>query len=226
MNRTIANLLGIAEIAAIVLGIWGAFGTNQHLIVAVDHLNDSAVTVNREKTGTLAEVDKTILAVKSILVHGDMVIAHEDKQLGTLDGYTRNLDTELSGLASHADSTLDSLDGVSAGLTGTANAATVDLQAAQSSIAAFTPLLTHADALTVAFTDTVQTGNGYLKSEAVQSAVKNFSGIAANVNSTTGDIALETHKLTHPPKVKLTFTTAITGGMLWWHSHNPLPPIF
>lgn len=61
----------------------------------------------------------------------------------------------------------------------------------------------------------------------------NLPKIAAHVESMTdsgahiaSDVKDETHKLVHPDKVKLGFWGTMSGGMMWWHTHNPLPPMF
>ena len=53
--------------------------------------NTALDTINRPTTGTLAEITKTTLALKSTLVHIDMAVDHEDKNLTSLDAQERTL---------------------------------------------------------------------------------------------------------------------------------------
>jgi len=66
---------------------------------AANNLNKAFVEMNRPDTGTLAEFNKTTLAVKGVLVHIDIAARHEDQQLTTLDSQERTLYSDMHQLA-------------------------------------------------------------------------------------------------------------------------------
>jgi hypothetical protein len=140
MSRWLQLALGVTAVTAVALLCWGAFGLNQHLIVAIDHMNDAAVGVTQTvakvngKNGTVAEVDKLILASKSLLVHTDMVVAHEDRQLARYDAYVGQMADDVHSTMLTTQDTLKTTQGAVSTLT-------TDIQTANESIAALQPLL-------------------------------------------------------------------------------------
>jgi hypothetical protein len=53
--------------------------------------------IGEPKNGTIAELDKSILGVKSLIVHADLVARHEQQQLSTWDDRGTTLFTNVNG---------------------------------------------------------------------------------------------------------------------------------
>jgi len=92
MNKHLLNLIGIAILALVATSTWAAWewgGVGQTtktsapaLVQKMDKILDR---VGEPKNGTIAEVDKMILGVKSLIVHTDLVARHEEQQLTLWD---------------------------------------------------------------------------------------------------------------------------------------------
>jgi hypothetical protein len=125
---------------AIALGTWGAFVLNRHLIVAIDGIGsasmDSSAILHRidGPAGTVVEIDKLLLALKSTTVHADMMIAHEDKQLDVYDSYISTMADDIHDVSARLGGTADAA-------TGTARSATAAIDTANRTIASGQPLI-------------------------------------------------------------------------------------
>ena len=77
--------------ALLALTVWGFFGLNRHLIVAIDQCGDAATGIEQTtaalsgKHGTIAMVDEDAGAAKSLIVHADLVARHEQQSLNAWD---------------------------------------------------------------------------------------------------------------------------------------------
>ena len=134
MDRVLSSSLAICLLAATGTGIYGACGLTKHVITAFDEWGSAGVELHATLTrvngphGTLVELDKTILAAKSLEVHADLILAHEERQLSTLDGYTKTLVGKMSSLADHGNKTLDEADQTLAATTIAVNSANNSIQ--------------------------------------------------------------------------------------------------
>ena len=87
---------------------WGGVGqttktSSPALVQKMDKILDK---IGEPKNGTIAEVDKTILGVKSLVVHTDLVARHEEQQLTTWDDRGTVLFSNVNGAISGARSTI------------------------------------------------------------------------------------------------------------------------
>lgn len=217
MNRALQIghlLLLLAGIAFLAILGWRAWSVSNELDATLAKINGPR--------GTIAMANEDVGALKSLIVHADLVARHEQQQLGTIDGYARNLDADLSGLAAHSNRTLDSLDRVSVALTGAANAASQTLHGASltlstmnDSIAATQPLIRDSDGLVKQYS---------LAAPAVVDTARNVQSMTADGARITKDAADEADKLAHPAKKKLGFWGGFWVGLTY--VHKMLPPIF
>jgi hypothetical protein len=92
MNKYLLNLVGVTILALVATTTWAVWewgGVGQTtktstpaLVQKMDKILDK---IGEPKNGTIAEVDKTILGVKSLIVHTDLVARHEEQQLALWD---------------------------------------------------------------------------------------------------------------------------------------------
>jgi hypothetical protein len=184
-DLSLAILVVAGVLACLVL--WKALGT-------VDAVNVALATVNAPKSGTLSMLDDTIFQSRLTIDATNKVLLHEQNQLGTIDGYARNLDTEISGLADHSDTTLDSLAGSAAQATKTLNTASTSLQTITDGI---TPVLASTKSTVddvgaaVGSVGTVAEGILPLESDA-DAAVRGLFPLEANAATITGNLGATT----------------------------------
>ena len=182
MNKTILNLVGLSLICAIWCGIYGAWGLTRHLTQAADSTTalaeglDSQTqqtfsTINRPQTGTLAEINKATLALKSIAVHVDMAADHEDRQLTKYDP----IPDEISALL-HSG-------------TGTLNAATETSQQASAVLSSIRTSTDQLPPLVVASTASVNDFDALLKDKAIERTLTNVDTSTANFAVVSGNFA-------------------------------------
>lgn len=156
---------------------------------AVDGLNTALITINRPKTGTLAEVGKSILAFKSVLTHADMALNHEDQNLTALDAQERALFSNTQQVFSDAHTTL--------------TGASTLFATTNQTVAAVQPVLTHLDAAVVSGNETVTRVNLFFASPTVTSTMKSVDKItfhAANIMDTADQVSAKaSHSYLHPP---------------------------
>jgi hypothetical protein len=187
-------------------------------------------TVNAPKSGTLAMVDDTIMQGRLTIDATNKVLIHEQNQLGTFDGYARNLDSEVSGLASHANTTLDALSGSATAATQTLNTASTSLQSATDHL---TPVLDAATSTTLdvgAATKrllpieddadaSVKHFDTLLASPDIPLILSNSQKITASGAVIIRDGQIEADRFTFPPKTpwyKKIVPTALKAGELVW----------
>ena len=113
MNKHLLNSIGVALLALVATTTWAAWewgGVGQTtktsspaLVQKMDKILDK---IGEPKNGTIAEVDKTILGVKSLIVHTDLVSRHEDQQLTTWDDRGTTLFANVNGGISDARATV------------------------------------------------------------------------------------------------------------------------
>lgn len=162
---------------------------------AVDNLNMALTTVNRPETGTLAEVNKSVLAFKSVLVHTDLVIDHENKQLSTLDNHERTLFSNGVQLFSNLNSTVhQGQETMLAAQESLQNASSL-FATTETTILGVRPVLGHVDESVVRF-------NSLLANPAVPATMKSVQDItfhAARISDTADQVtAKATHSYLHP----------------------------
>jgi hypothetical protein len=220
MNKRIIIrwLMGPSLPHLIVLGlaVWGCWGAWHHFIVAADEITSVLAKVSG-KNGTIAMADEDIGAMKSLIVHADLVARHEQQQLSTYDAYGAQLFADLHSTARKLSGTADSLSGTAQALTGTANAATATLQTTGTTIAAFQPILSHTDSAVAGL-------NARINDPHVTSLITHLEGMSTSGDKMLVDAQWKTHQLLHPDKVKLGF-----WGTTWaWIQaiHKLEPPIF
>jgi hypothetical protein len=126
----------VASLLAIVIGlsVWGCIGLTKHAIVALDAfgvasdgVTQTAAKLNGQR-GTIAMADEDIGAVKSLVIHADLVARHEQQQLVTWDDRGTVLFNNLNGTVTDLRATLNAT-------AGTSRQATTDLAIANDAIA-------------------------------------------------------------------------------------------
>jgi len=139
MNFTLYRKLLIAkqiiEILAIIFLCAGLFFIGAHLnntltlldIDAID-IDTSFSIINNPKNGTLAAIDKLIYTTKSVLVHSDMILGHEEKQLTTLDKQTAQLFNDFHNFTLGLSDTLVSVNNVADSVKTSVDTTTLSLQ--------------------------------------------------------------------------------------------------
>lgn len=213
MNRAlqIAHLvLLIAATSLIGVAAWQGFLLAGDVRTTVASANAALAHLN-SSTGTIAETDKLLLALKSTTVHVDMAARHEDQQLGTLDTQERQVFADLHATMSTADTTLASLTETAQGVTGS-------IQTANATIAGLQPL-------EKAATQSVLHLDAVISDPAIPATLENAVKITSDAVRITTDAADEADKLAHPPLKKMGFWGSIDAALLYFHSHIA-PPIF
>ena len=104
MNKYLLNTIGVAVLALVATTTWavwewGGVGqttktTSPALVQKMDKILER---VGEPKNGTIAELDKTILSVKSLIVHADLVARHEQQQLSAWDERGATLFNNVNG---------------------------------------------------------------------------------------------------------------------------------
>lgn len=166
--------------------------------------------LNRPGTGTLASLDKVILTTKSLEVHADLAIAHEDKQLATLDRQEAALFDDLHTTLSDAR--------------GTIAATTEAVKSTNAAMNALQPILVNSASVTEDADVTVKHLDALIASPDIAATLGNVNGMTENGNRILKDGADEADKLVHPPKVKLGFWGAV--WLVTQKIHSALPPLF
>lgn len=152
------------------LGVWGACGLTKHLISAIDNWGQIPEGINATLSrvngphGTIVELDKTILAAKSLEVHTDMVVAHEEKQLAKLDQQERALFADIHD-------TLSGVNTLSGNLSNTAIEFTVLEGQANQTLQTWVPLANEG-------TQVLTTFNGRLSDPKIDALLTSFRDIA------------------------------------------------
>ena len=210
MTRWFHLVITLTVIAAVGVTVWGCSGLTRHLIAAIDHANDAAVGLNATlarvngKYGTLTEVDKLVMASKSVLVHTDLVVAHEDRQLARYDGY-------VGQMASDVHSTMETTRDTLKTTQGTVNALTVEAQTANESIAALKPLMEASTRTLNAANLTIGDLDNRIADPNIAATVANVQGITFQANRVAKDAADVTDRLSKPQPL---WKSMIPGGIL------------
>jgi hypothetical protein len=199
MNKYLLNLIGVAILALVATTTWAVWewgGVGQTTKSAPSALAKSALVqkmdkildrIGEPKNGTIAELDKTILGVKSLVVHTDLVARHEQQQLTTWDTYGEMLFNNVNGVVSD--------------VRGTVKQATLTLAEAQKAIAEVETVPAHlnpvADNLAKALVPVPSTLQGLSSVSAEMAAyihgpltglTGNLSELADTTNTTEGHI--------------------------------------
>jgi hypothetical protein len=191
MNRYFQVTSVLCLALATGLGIYGGYGLNKHLIVALDKWGDAGTEAQQTLSkvngphGTLVELDKAILAAKSLEVHADIVVAHEDKQLSTLDGYTKDLATGLSELVVNGTQVLVTSNAAVMATTNAVNTANETIQKLQPAEANAATSIADFDAL--------------LKNPSIPDTINNVDRLSlatAQGTEQLSGILSDTHKMT------------------------------
>jgi len=181
-------LLGPSLPHLIVLGlaVWGCWGAWHHFIVAADGITSTLAKVSG-KNGTVAMANEDIGAMKSLIVHADLVARHEQQQLNTYDAYGAQLFADFHTLAGKSGTTIDAVAGTANAATGTLGAATGTLVEGQRTIKAAQPLLAQLTANGASFQATTDTLNETLKRQAVGEILDHAAGIFEHFDNLSGD---------------------------------------
>ena len=210
MTRWLHLAITATAIIAVALCGYGMWGLNRHLIQAIDHANDAAVGMNATlarvngKYGTLTEVDKLVMASKSVLVHTDLVVAHEDRELARYDGYVGQMASDVHATMETTRDTLKTTQG-------TVNALTVDAQTANESIAALKPLMEASTRALDTGNQTIGDLDKRIADPNIAATVANVQGITFQANRVAKDAADVTDRLSKPQPL---WKSLIPGGIL------------
>jgi len=213
--QPIKELLKIACLAIVfagcAAGIYGGFGLNQHIIQAVDTYADTGRKLNG-KNGTIAELDKLILATKSLEVHADIALAHEDKQLTTLDSQEQQLFADLHQTTLSLQSTADASTGTIKNVGIMALSASDTLRTTNDTIGALRQPINDSGA-------TIRRVNVLLDSPDLVETLHNVKSMTASGNRIGKDAADVADRYAHPPRqhwyVKM-WDHVLDAGKLYW----------
>jgi hypothetical protein len=190
MNKRILIrwLLGPSLPHLIVLGlaVWGCWGAWHHFIVAADGITSTLAKVSGNN-GTIAMADEDIGAMKSLIVHADLVARHEQQQLSTYDAYGAQLLADFHTLAGKSGTAIDTIAGTANAAIGTLGQATATLEEGQRTIASAQPLLAQLTANGASLQATTDTLNDTLKRKAVGEMLDNLAGVTSHGNAIAGD---------------------------------------
>ena len=181
-NRVLIRwMIGASLPHLIVLGlaVWGCWGAWHHFIVAADGITSTLAKVSGEN-GTIAMADEDIGAMKSLIVHADLVARHEQQQLSTYDAYGVQLFSDFHTLAGKSGTAIDAVAGTANAATGTLGAATGTLAEGQRTIKAVQPLLSQLTANGASLQATTDTLNDVLKRQAIGKLLDNAAGISGD----------------------------------------------
>ena len=113
MNKHLLNLIGVAILALVATSTWAVWewgGVGQSFRVGspalVQKMDKILDRVGDPKNGTIAEIDKTIVGTKSLIVHADLVARHEQQQLDVWDARGTTLFNNVNGTITDARSTI------------------------------------------------------------------------------------------------------------------------
>ncbi len=154
---------------AVLIGIYGAWGGWNQILVAVDQWGDSAPDLKP----TLDEVNKAAVKI------GDEIVTTQLQERSTAPHITAAVDA-LKESAVHLSGTADSLSKTAAAGTGTLNAATEAIGEGQRTIAAAQPLL-------AAYTQSGYDLDAILKRKAIGDILDNAAGLTAQGNAISAD---------------------------------------
>lgn len=213
MNKWIINALGLAAIACLGMAVWGAWGLNRHLVVAIDNLGGTSPAATIDKInraldtvnhpcapgpcGTLASVDKAVVKVGDILVTSQL----QEKDVAKA---AQSDMKAVDGLAVHIERTSDSL-------TLTSQSASKALDTASTTIAGLQPLETSLTATATASTDTINSLNARISDPRIDAIIGHVDSTSAHVDLTLGDLQ----------KVADKTTGDILAPKPWWQKIGP-----
>lgn len=145
-------------------------------------------------TGPVTEADKLLLALRSVTTHGDMVIAHEERSLGTYDGYAARVSGDLHTVAGN-------LNAATLSASAAAQSAAAAIGTADETIKTAQPLLASLNSTAQASTTLVQTANARLRDPQIDALLAHFDTITASGAETSQNIAgitSDLHTWSHP----------------------------
>ena len=196
MPRSLLIALGVCGcIALLVFTVacgWIAYDAHQAISQTAQvesGLAQALKTINTPKSGTLSMLDDTILQGRLTIDATNRVLIHEQAQLTTLDDYARHLDTDLSGLSKHADTTLTSLDGIGPETTKTLSQAKTDLGTLNQSLDALADPQTGIAPVVKDFHGLVRDADGLVTDPDVRRTLGNVADTAQNASVITGNAA-------------------------------------
>lgn len=218
MNKLLQTSLSILTLTvAATVGFLGfcAYRVTNQFVGIETKINQSLDTINSpcgagHPCGTLADIARTLNTVRGTFGQIEIAANHEDKNLSTLDKQELTLFGDLHNTTLQAQNTL-------AGVNQTAQGASLALQTVNGSIGALRPLLE-------ASTHTTVDLDRAINDPSIHQTAIHVESITASGDRIAGDAAFEADKLTHPPKVKLTFWGAVWAGIQYVHKLSP--PLF
>ena len=176
-------------------------------ITALDGINGALTTVNRPKSGTLAQIDGATEDLRLVLVPIGKVAIHEQHQLDTIDNLVQRTGSDLH-LA------LGSLTDAGMAATGALHQSSTDLatfngaiSSAQARIEAVAVTQSQVDASIKEITDDMTTNS------------KELGAVAVNTANVTSDIAKVTdhfEKIIDAPKKRTFWGTVKQGWQILW----------
>lgn len=170
------------------LSVWGGFGVTLHLIQAVDAVRDAALGAAQAEArisgphGTLTMADEDLGAMKSVIVHADLVARHEQQSLTTFDARASQLYSRVLAVANQTDATLASAQDAVGRIGRTADAASSTLAAGTLTLQSFQPVVSHADASLTQF-------------DALYPDISRFAASAAVTSEQAAQISTDTRKV-------------------------------
>ena len=169
----------VSSAALLGLAVWGCFGLNHHLIVALDKWGDAAPDLNPTldaiigPRGTLHEINKATVKI------GDAIVTTQLQERTAAPHVTAAMD-QFGAAAVHLSETADALSKTAQAGTGTLQAATDTLGEGKRTIAAAQPLL-------VSYTRAGDDLDALLKRKAIGDVLDNLAGATGQGNAILGD---------------------------------------
>ena len=175
--------IAIASAALLGLAVWGCFGLNRHLIVALDKWGNAAPDLKPTldaiigPRGTLHEVNKAAVKI------GDAIVQTQLVERATTPHVTAAMD-QFGAAAVHLSGTADALSGTAHAATGTLQAATETFGEGKRTLETFNA---KAGPLLDAYTNAGNDFDALLKRKAIGDLLDNLAGATGQGNAILGD---------------------------------------
>lgn len=199
------------------------------LAYTLGQFNRTLVTINRpcskdQSCGTLADVAKTLNTIRGTAGQIEIAAKHENGQLSTLDAQERELFADLHAVTVNAQQLTASLTRTSDGAGIALASLNADLLTVDETMKAAQPVLDSTAMAAKSATAAADQVTKILSTAAIPDTLTHVASMTNSGDRILKDGADEADKLTHPPKVKLTF-----WGALWAVEQkikSGLPPLF
>ena len=209
-------ILLVTLILGVASGIWAGFfyvpQIGSRTLTALDGINGVLATVNRPKSGTLAQINGAAEDARRVMIPIGKAAIHEQHQLDTIDGLVQRTGSDLHLALGSLTDAAKAGAGTASALTGTALQTTADLKTANDSIASLRPLVE-------AGTATVKDADAIVTNPAIPLMLEDIQDVAAHTDSITGDTAKVTahfEKIIDAPKKRTFWGTVKQGWQIMW----------